>query len=78
MGLTHGPHNTERRAWAALTACPWSLFSSSRDLTEEGRPICEAKKAKIEEWHLLSSFNHDFSYYFFSVKSQEVIEIYSF
>jgi len=74
MGLTHGPHITERRAWAALMACPWSLFSSSRDLTEEGRPICEAKKAKI----LLSSFNHDFPYHFFLVKSQEVIEIYSF
>jgi hypothetical protein len=70
MGLTHGPHISERHAWAALTARPWSLFSSSRDLTEEGRPICEAKKAKIKETHLLSSFDHDFPYHFFLEKSQ--------
>jgi hypothetical protein len=43
MGLTHGPHITERRPWAALTACPWPLFSSSYIPAEEGRPICKAK-----------------------------------
>jgi hypothetical protein len=70
MGLTHGPHITERRPWAALTACPWPLFSSSYIPAEEGRPICKAKKAKPKETSLLSSFDHDFPYHFFLDKSQ--------
>jgi hypothetical protein len=51
---------TEQGPWAALTACPWPLFSWLRVLTEEGRIICKAKKAKIKETDLLSSSDHDF------------------
>jgi len=70
MGLTHGLNMTEQGPWAALTACPWPLFSWLRVLTEEGRIICKAKKAKIKETDLLSSSDHDFPYYFFWGKSQ--------
>jgi hypothetical protein len=61
---------TEQRPRAALAACPGPLFSSSHDLTEEGRLICKVKKAKIKETNLLSSFDHDFSYHLFLGKSQ--------
>jgi hypothetical protein len=47
-----------QRARAGLVACPGFLFSSSRALTEEGRPIGKAKKANIKETHLLSSTHH--------------------
>ena len=70
MGSTHGPAITEQRPWAALTACPGPLFSSSHALTEEGRPMGKAKKAKIKETNLLSSSDHDSPYHFFSEKSQ--------
>jgi len=71
MGSTHGLNNfDEQGLWAALMACPWPLFSQSCMLTEEGRPICKAKKPKIKGTNLLSSFDHDFPYYFFFKKSQ--------
>ena len=75
MGSTHDLKITAQGPWAALMACPWPLFSQSCMLTEEGRPICEAKKTKIKETNLLSSFDHDFPYHFFLEKSQELIEI---
>jgi len=70
MGSTHGPHITEQRPRAALTACPGPLFSESNDLTEESRLICKAKKAKVNETNLLSSSDHDFLYHSFLEKSQ--------
>jgi hypothetical protein len=51
-------------------ACPGSLFRSSRGATEKGRPIGKAKKANIKETNLLSSSNHNISYYLFLEKSQ--------
>jgi hypothetical protein len=65
MGSTHGPHITEQRSRAALTACPGPLFSQSHVPTEEGRLICKAKKANFKETNLLSSSDHDFPYHFF-------------
>jgi len=70
MGLTHGLHMTEQRPWAALTACPGPLFSYSQVLTEEGRPMCKPKKAKIKETYLHSSSDHHFPYPSFLEKSQ--------
>lgn len=57
-GLTRGLHISERRPRAALMACPGPLFSSSRTLTEEGRPLGKAKKAKMKETNPLSSSDH--------------------
>jgi len=51
-------------------ACPGPLFSSSRALTEEGRPIGKAKKANMKETNLLSSSDHGSPYHLFSEKSQ--------
>jgi len=51
-------------------ACPGPLFSSSHVLTEEGRPMGKAKKAKTKETNLLSSSDHGTSYHAFLEKSQ--------
>jgi len=51
-------------------ACPGPLFSPSHALAEEGRPIGKAKKAKIKETNLLSSFDHKFQYHPFLDESQ--------
>jgi hypothetical protein len=69
-GLSRGLHISEQRPRAALTACPGLLFSSLRVLTEEGRPIDKAKKAKMKETNLLSSSDHGSPYHLFSKKSQ--------
>jgi hypothetical protein len=39
-------------------ACPGSIFSSVRALTEEGRPVRKAKKTEMKEMNLLSSSDH--------------------
>jgi hypothetical protein len=58
-GLTRGLHVSEQRPRAALMACPGPHFSSSDVLTEEGRPVRKAKKAKTKETNLLSTRTHD-------------------
>jgi hypothetical protein len=50
-------------------ACPGPLFRLPH-VTEEGRPIGKAKKAKIKETNLLSSSVHGTSYHAFLEKSQ--------
>jgi hypothetical protein len=67
-GLTRGLHVSEQRPRAALMACPGPLFSSTRALTEEGRPIGKAKKAKIKETNLLSSSSHGSPYHLLAHK----------
>jgi hypothetical protein len=49
-------------------ACPGPHFSSSDALTEEGRPVPKAKKAKIKETHLLSFHDHIFHIAFYLKK----------
>jgi hypothetical protein len=46
-------------------ACPGSLFSSLRALTEEGRPVGKVKKAKMKQIDLLFSHDHTFLGHFF-------------
>jgi hypothetical protein len=69
-GFDPWPSYSERRPRASNIACPGPLFSSSRDLTEEGRPMGKAKKAKTKETNLLSSSDHGTSYHPFLQKSQ--------
>jgi hypothetical protein len=77
-GLTRGLHISERRPRASLMACPGPLFSSSRALTEEGRPMGKAKKAKTKETNLLSSSDHGILYHPFLEKSQQLIKCFLF
>ena len=67
-GFDPWPYSDEQGPWAALMACPWPLVS--RVLTEEGRPVSKAKKAKIKEANLLSSLHHNISFYFFLEECQ--------
>jgi len=69
-GFDPWPSYFRATSTAALMACPGPLFSSSHVLTEEGRPIGKAKKAKTKETNLLSSSVHGTSYHAFLEKSQ--------
>jgi len=73
-GLTRGLHISKRRPQADSQGLPRISLSSSRALTEEGRPIGKAKKAKTKETDLLSSSDHGTSYYLFFEKSQPSIK----
>jgi hypothetical protein len=69
-GLTRGLPIFERCPRAAHSVCPGLHFRSSHTLTEEGRLIDKAKKAKMKETNLLSSSDHGSPYHLFFEKSQ--------
>jgi len=69
-GFDPWPSYFRATSTAALMACPGPLFSPSHALAEEGRPIGKAKKAKIKETNLLSSFDHKSQYHPFLDESQ--------